>query len=186
MVAMLATYLDTLFIGTLTALVILTSGVFGSGADGSALSASAFRVALPGAGDLVVSLGLVFFAFTTIIGWAYYGERSIEFLFGERATVAYRIVWTFFVFIGASSQVRAVWAAADIMNALMALPNLLGLLLLSGGVAAAVHTYERNKRGAPAPSPVTGADADGGMGGAGEMGGGAGDPSGGDGGGAAG
>lgn len=157
MVAMLATYLDTLFIGTLTALVILTSGVFGSGADGSALSATAFRVALPGAGDLVVSLGLVFFAFTTIIGWAYYGERSIEFLFGERATVPYRVVWTLVVFVGASSRVRAVWAAADIMNALMALPNLLGLLLLSGAVAAAARAYEKNARTPPVPAPGAGA-----------------------------
>ncbi|MDP2871122.1 MAG: alanine/glycine:cation symporter family protein [Bacillota bacterium] len=147
MVAMLATYLDTLFIGTLTAMVILTSGVFGTGANGSALSASAFRTALPGAGDLVVTLGLVFFAFTTIIGWAYYGERSVEFLFGERATVPYRILWTLVVFVGASSQVRAVWAAADIMNGLMALPNLLGLLLLSGAVASAARAYEAGRVG---------------------------------------
>lgn len=163
MVAMLATYLDTLFIGTLTALVILTSGVFGSGMDGSALSASAFRAALPGAGDLVVSLGLVFFAFTTIIGWAYYGERAVEFLLGERATVPYRILWSLVVFAGAASRVRAVWAAADIMNGLMALPNLLGLLLLSGVVAAAARRYEAGARSAPVP--VSGTDAGGPAGG---------------------
>lgn len=147
MVAMLATYIDTLIIGTITALVILTTGVWQAGLDGSVLSATAFRTALPGPGDLVVSVSLAFFAFTTILGWAYYGERAISYLLGEQAVLAYRVVWALMVLIGSVSAVRAVWAFADIMNGLMALPNLVALLMLSGVVAQSARGYQRRLAG---------------------------------------
>jgi AGCS family alanine or glycine:cation symporter len=152
MVAMLGTFIDTLVVGTATALVILTSGAWAQGLDGARLSAAAFRAALPGPGDLVVSVSLVFFAFTTILGWSYYGERAISYLFGERAVTPYRWAWALAVFVGSVSAVRAVWAAADIMNGLMALPNLLALLLLSGTVARAAQEYRSGRLRAAAAS----------------------------------
>jgi AGCS family alanine or glycine:cation symporter len=157
MVAMLGAYIDTLIIGTLTAFVILTTGVWRTGATGPELSATAFRIALPGPGDLVVSLGLIFFAFTTIIGWAYYGERAVAYIAGPRAVLPYRVAWTAAAFAGAVGRVRAVWAFSDIMNGLMALPNLIAVIALSGVVARIARNYATGvAAGRQAAAPQTG------------------------------
>ncbi|RBW51947.1 alanine/glycine:cation symporter family protein [Marinobacter sp. F3R11] len=131
MVAMLGTFIDTIIICTITGLVIITSGVWTSGESGAALTSMAFSAALPGVGDYVVAIALAIFAFTTILGWSFYGERSVEFLFGVKAIVPYRVAWIVAIPVGASVNLGMVWLVADTLNAMMALPNLIALLLLS-------------------------------------------------------
>jgi len=126
------------FKALMTALVIISVGVWDSGLDSSPLTVTAFRTGLPGVwGGLIVSCGLVLFAFSTILGWAYYGEKCLEYLFGIKMVLPYRILWVAVVFCSGALGTNAfVWTFADIMNGLMAVPNLLCLLLLSGVIAA--------------------------------------------------
>lgn len=131
MIAMLGTLIDTLIICTMTALVIILTGTWTSGETGAALSTLAFNTALPGWGGYIVVLGLVVFAFTTILGWSYYGERCAEFLFGVRAVKPYRLLWLCAIPVGAMGKLSTVWLLADVMNGLMAIPNLIALGLLS-------------------------------------------------------
>ncbi len=142
-VAMLGPLIDTLVICTMTALVILVTGANRSGLDGSAMTARAFEKGLFGFGQYLVGFGIMFFAYSTIIAWSYYGDRCAEFLFGKKAIPAYRWLYTGFVVIGAVGGLRVVWTIADIFNALMAIPNLIGLLLLSGIVARETQCYCR-------------------------------------------
>lgn len=131
MVAMLGTFIDTIIICTITGLVIITSGTWTSGESGAELTSMAFAHALPGVGDYVVALALAIFAFTTLLGWSFYGERSVEFLFGVKAIVPYRVAWILAIPLGATVNLGLVWLVADTLNAMMALPNLIALLLLS-------------------------------------------------------
>lgn len=130
-IAMLGTFIDTLIICTLTGLVLIVTGAWTGAAQGAAMTASAFVTVLPAMGDKFVAVILALFAFTTIIGWSYYGERCAEFLFGVRIIVPYRILWTIAVFIGATKGLGIAWLIADTLNAMMAIPNLIALLLLS-------------------------------------------------------
>lgn len=131
MIAMLGTFIDTLLICTMTALVIVLSGAWDSGKTGAALSALAFNTALPGWGGYIVAFGLSIFAFTTILGWSYYGERCAEFLFGVKIILPYRIVWLLAIPLGAMGKLSIIWLFADILNGLMAVPNLIALIVLS-------------------------------------------------------
>ncbi len=126
-------FADTLVICSITALAIVSSGVWESGLTGAALTTSAFDATLPG-GGYIVSIGIVLFAFSTIVGWEYYGERCAEYLFGPKANMIYRILWIPFVLIGAIGGLEFVWSLADTMNGLMAIPNLIGVIALSGTV----------------------------------------------------
>jgi AGCS family alanine or glycine:cation symporter len=130
-VAMLGTFIDTIIICTITGLVIVVSGAWTSGENGAALSALAFGEVLPGTGAYVVSLGLALFAFTTILGWSVYGERCVEYLFGIHAIIPFRLLWVAAVPVGALVKLDFVWLVADTLNAMMAIPNLVALLLLS-------------------------------------------------------
>ena len=137
-IAMLGTFLDTLVICSMTALVIVASGAYteidpatGAAWTGAALSSVAFESALPGLGGWVVTFGLIVFALTTVFGWSYYGERCVEYLFGVRAIAPYRWLWIAAVPAGALFQLDLVWLFADVMNGLMAVPNLIALLALS-------------------------------------------------------
>lgn len=130
-IAMLGTFIDTLIICTLTGLTILVTGAWTGTEQGAAMTASAFASALPLIGDKFVAVVLALFAFTTIIGWSYYGERCAEFLFGIKIIVPYRIMWTIAVFVGAVKGLGIAWLIADTLNAMMAIPNLIALLLLS-------------------------------------------------------
>ena len=113
----------------LTGLVILTTGVWDSGETGAALAAQAFATGLPGDwGHYVVSIGVILFAFSTVIGWAYYGETGATYLFGTGALLPYRLLWIAFVFIGATGSLKLVWSVSDTLNGLMALPNLVAVL----------------------------------------------------------
>jgi AGCS family alanine or glycine:cation symporter len=134
-IAMLGTFIDTLVICTITALVILLSGAWTTGETGAALSSNAFASLIPG-GNWIVSIGLIIFAFTTILGWSYYGERCAEYLLGTRVIVPYRLVWIIAIFLGAiaageNQHIKLLWLGADTFNGLMALPNLVALILLS-------------------------------------------------------
>ena len=145
LVAMLGPFFDTIVICTMTALVIVLSGMWGDarpeGLEGAALSAHAFSRFLGQAGSWVVGFGLVFFAYSTIIAWSYYGDRSAEFLLGERAVLPYRVVYTVLVVVGAYVPLKLVWNFADIANMLMAAPNLVSLLLLAGVVKRLTDDY---------------------------------------------
>jgi AGCS family alanine or glycine:cation symporter len=122
-------FVDTILICSTTALVILVTDTWASGATGAALSARAFQTGLPGtAGDLIVTSGLLLFAFSTLIGWSYYGETGIVYLLGARAAMPYRLAWLLFVYLGAVGSLHLVWDIADTLNGLMAIPNLIAVL----------------------------------------------------------
>jgi len=109
---------------------------------GAALTTAAFSRGLPGnEGGIVVAIGLILFAYSTLLGWSYYGEKSIEYLFGERVVWPYRVVFCGLVVVGAVARLDLVWTFADVMNGLMALPNLVGLLALSGVVVRETRSY---------------------------------------------
>ena len=129
-IAMLGTFIDTILVCSMTALVIVLTGSWTSGETGAALSALAFQQALPG-GDTLVSLGLAVFALTTLIGWSYYGERCAEYLLGVRVIPVYRLLWVIAIPVGAMQDLDLLWLLADVLNGLMAIPNLIALLLLS-------------------------------------------------------
>ncbi len=140
-VAMLGTFIDTLVICTITGLVIVVSGVWTGGDSGAALSSAAFEQALPGVGAWIVTFGLAVFAFTTLLGWSVYGERCVEYLFGERSILPFRLLWVIAVPLGAVLKLDFIWLLADTMNALMAIPNLIALLLLSPVVFRLTREY---------------------------------------------
>ena len=146
-VAMLGTFIDTLVICTMTALVIITTKAYtvmdsaGERLSGATLSITAFNSGLPGSG-VVVTLGLIVFAFTTILGWSFYGERCTSYLFGEAAVLPFRLFWVaMVVFASVAGTGGALWGVADTLNGLMALPNLVALLLLSGTVFRLSRSY---------------------------------------------
>ncbi|WP_428354345.1 alanine/glycine:cation symporter family protein [Methyloprofundus sp.] len=143
MIAMLGTFIDTILICTMTALVIIMSGAWSSGENGAALSTLAFEIGLPGIGSYVVVLGLVIFAFTTILGWSYYGERCAEFLFGTKVIWPYRLLWLCAIPVGAMGKLTLVWLFADILNGMMAIPNLVALALLSPVIFRMTRQYLR-------------------------------------------
>ena len=130
MIAMLGTFIDTLLICTMTGLVIVIMDVWPTGVSGANLTAMAFSNALPG-GHYIVALGLCIFAFTTMIGWSFYGERCVVFLFGTKAIMPFRIAWVLAIPIGTLMELELVWLIADTLNAFMALPNLIALILLA-------------------------------------------------------
>ena len=141
LIAMLGPMIDTLIICTMTALVIIVTGVWNSGQVGAPLSSLAFTTGLPGPGGYIVSFGIILFAFTTILGWSYYGERCAEYLLGIKIITPYRLLWIVAIFIGATRDLNLVWAFADVLNGLMAIPNLIALLLLSPVVFAMTREY---------------------------------------------
>lgn len=143
LVSMTQTFIDTLVVCSVTGFVIIGTGVWNSGDSGAALTTRAFSLGLPGdSGGLVVSLGLVLFAYSTILGWNYYGEKALEYLAGHtRWAKVYRVAWVAATFFGATLTLDTVWAISDVMNGAMAIPNLIGLIGLSGLIAAETTGY---------------------------------------------
>jgi len=142
LVSMTQTFIDTLVVCTMTGLVLIISGLWDSGRTGAELTALAFDRSLPGGwGQFVVTFGLIFFAYSTILGWCYYGEKSIEYLFSERAVKIYRVVFVIFVAVGTFLKLETVWTLADLMNGMMAFPNLIGLIGLSSIIVAETNKY---------------------------------------------
>lgn len=122
-------FVDTLLICTTTGLVILVTDTWASGLTGAALSARAFEVGLPGTwGQFVVTTGLLLFSFSTLVGWSYYGETAIVYLFGTRAALPYRLAWLVFIYLGSVGSLHLVWDVADTLNGMMAIPNLIAVL----------------------------------------------------------
>lgn len=130
MIAMLGTLIDTLIVCTMTGLVIVLTGVLETGESGASLTAMAFAKAFPG-GEWVVTIGVVLFAITTMIGWSFYGERCVVYLFGTRGILPFRILWVLAIPVGAGLNLGVVWLIADTLNAFMAIPNLIAILLLA-------------------------------------------------------
>lgn len=150
LVSMTQTFIDTLVVVTFTGLVIVTTGAWKLSpdevGDGAPMTAAAFETGLPGEwGDYVVAVSIAFFAFSTLLGWSYYGERCMDRLFGRRLVFPYRIVFVIVVFIGATSELEPIWTFSDVMNGLMALPNLVGLILLAPLVSRETREYLQDK-----------------------------------------
>ena len=141
LIGMLGTFIDTLIVCTMTALVIVLTGAWTSGENGAALSTLAFNTGLTGFGSYVVTFGLVVFAFTTVLGWSYYGERCAEYLLGIKVILPYRILWIGIVVLGAIVKLDLVWLVADVMNGLMAVPNLIALAMLSPVIFQITREY---------------------------------------------
>jgi AGCS family alanine or glycine:cation symporter len=151
LVAMMGPFIDTLVICSMTGLVIIVTGSYIDRAEdtvGAALTAAAFSSELGEGGAAVVGIGLTLFAFSTIISWSYYGDRSAKFLFGENAVMPYRVIYTLAVVVGAAVPLQLVWNIADITNLLMALPNLLSLIFLAGLVRKLQKKYFISHRSA--------------------------------------
>lgn len=145
---MTQTFIDTIIVVSMTALVIVVTGAWtvtdadGQTLDGSPLTAQAFNIGFPGGqGHFVVAISLVFFAFSTVLGWAYYGERCVQRLFGLKAVTVYRLLFAIVVFVGCITELKVAWTLADVTNGLMALPNLIGLILASGLIARETRAY---------------------------------------------
>ncbi|HSF40011.1 MAG TPA: sodium:alanine symporter family protein [Thermoanaerobaculia bacterium] len=162
LVSMTQTFIDTIVVCSMTGFVIIATGAWmdvdpgtGAGFTGSPLTIHAFSTGLPGYwGGAIVAIGLALFAFSTILGWSYYGEKAVEFLVGSRAILPYRIVFIVASFLGAwvlsfsaTGGFQLVWSFADVMNGAMAFPNLVGLLVLSGVVAKETREYLARRRG---------------------------------------
>lgn len=141
LVAMLGPFIDTIIICTMTALVIILTGAYSSGLTGADLTALAFNTGMPVSGGFVFAFGIVIFAFSTAVSWSYYGDRSVEYLFGPRLILPYRVLYCMLLPVGAAIEVNLVWTISDIFNALMAWPNLIGLICLSGVIIRTTKEY---------------------------------------------
>lgn len=154
LVSMTGTFIDTIIICTMTGLCIITTGSYSTGAEGVEVTTQAFQSGLPfppQVASCILMICLVFFAFTTILGWNYYGERCLEYLSGKNKTAVmiYRWLYIFAVFIGPFMTVSAVWTIADIFNGLMALPNLIAIFALNGVVVAETKRYFDKRKESP-------------------------------------
>lgn len=134
LVSMTGTFLDTIVVCSITGLVLVMGNLYTNGQTGAALTTLTFNALLPGWGGYLVTFGLVFFAYSTILGWCYYGEKCAAYLLGDKMVIPYRIVYVASVMLGTVASLDLVWAASDTFNGLMAIPNLIALLLLSGVV----------------------------------------------------
>jgi AGCS family alanine or glycine:cation symporter len=149
---MLGTFIDTLVVCSITGLAIVVSGEWTSGSTGAELTSNAFATAIP-YGNYIVAIALTVFAFTTILGWSVYGEKCVQYFFGVKAIMPFRILWILVVPVGAIGSLEFIWLLADTMNALMALPNLIALVLLSPVVIKLTREYFVS--GGEAPAEMT-------------------------------
>ena len=140
LVSMTQTFIDTIVVCTMTGLVLILTGLWSSGDTGAALTTKAFSAGMPG-GAYIVTLGIILFAYSTMLGWCYYGEKSIEYLFGVKSVFPYRVVFVIFIGVGAIAKLSFVWNLSDTLNGLMAIPNLIGLLLLTPVIVSETKKY---------------------------------------------
>ena len=143
------TFIDTIVVCTMTALVIILTGAIGTGTTGAELASTAFNKGLPGPGGMIVLFGLILFSYTTMLTWNFYGEKSWEYIFGPKIVVPYRLLFLAFLYVGAIGGLVLIWDIADTLNGLMAAPNLIALLVLAGVMAKDkkeyVNEYQKNK-----------------------------------------
>mgnify|MGYP006287753859 FL=1 len=141
LISMLGPFIDTIVVCSMTGLVIIITGAFTSGETGADLTAKAFNMGLPGPGGYIVAIGIIFFAFSTAITWSYYGDRCIDYLFGEKLVMPYRVLYCLLLPVGAYVELSTVWTISDIFNALMAWPNLIALIFLSPVIIRLTREY---------------------------------------------
>ena len=156
-IAMLGTFIDTIIICTMTGLILVASGAWNGDLVGANMTRSVFTSTLP-FGDTIFTLSLVLFAFTTMLGWSYYGERCAEFLFGPKVITPYRILWVVGIYVGTQMQGGIVWKLADILNGMMAFPNLIAVLFLSPVVFKLTREYFAEEENMIPPAPVPASD----------------------------
>jgi len=145
LVSMTQTFIDTIVVCSLTGFAILSSGLWANGETGTELTRLAFSQGLPGNwGGYIVALGIVFFAYSTLLGWSYYGEKSIQYLLGDKSILPYRVIFCLVVIVGATVKLDIVWTFSDIANGLMALPNLVALILLAPIIVKETNSYFEN------------------------------------------
>lgn len=145
LISMTGTFIDTLIICTMTGLALVLTGVWQGDAAGAAMTSAAFASAYGAVGSSLLTIALVLFAFTTILGWNYYGERACIYLFGTKGVMPYRIIFIALIASGGFLKLEAIWILADIVNGLMAIPNLIALIALSGVVVAETESYLSRK-----------------------------------------
>ena len=155
LVAMLGTFIDTLIVCSITGLAIITSGVWTSGETGASLTSAAFESTIPGLGGHIVTIALAIFAFTTMLGWSFYGEKCVEYLLGVRSIMPFRVLWCLAVPLGATADLGFIWLLADTLNALMAVPNLIALILLSPVVFKLTREFFASNGASEEPSAGT-------------------------------
>ena len=143
---MTQTFIDTLVVCTMTALVILTGKSWLQGVPAGELTGASFGEVLGDPGIVLVSVATCLFAYSTLIGWNYYGEKAVEYIAGLRAIMPYRMVFVTLIIVGATMKLEFVWNFSDLMNGMMAVPNLIALLLLSDVVKKETDRYFKEKR----------------------------------------
>ena len=156
LVSMTGTFLDTIVVCSITG-VVLVMGLMGTGEfvkpdlTGAALTSAMFDKLLPGPGGWIVTIGLIFFAYSTILGWCYYGEKCCTYVFGEKSVGLYRVIYIVFVMLGTMVSLDLVWSAADTFNGLMAIPNLIALLLLTGVIVSETKDFKAKRKSGELP-----------------------------------
>jgi AGCS family alanine or glycine:cation symporter len=146
LVSMTQTFIDTLVVCTMTALVILTSTAWTQGVSASELTSVSFAQTLGQSGAVLVAIATALFAYSTLIGWNYYGEKAIEYIFGPKAIPSYRVLFVSLVVVGSLTSLEFVWNFSDLMNGLMAVPNLIALLILSPVIRRETERYFKEKK----------------------------------------
>ncbi len=146
LISMTGTFIDTIIICTMTGLALIFTGVWCGDAAGAQMTASAFAASFGPSGAVVLTISLVLFAFTTILGWNYYGERAAIYLFGTKGLVPYRLIFIVLIASGAFLKLEAIWILADIVNGLMAIPNLIALIMLSSVIVAETKLYMEHRK----------------------------------------
>lgn len=144
LISMTGTFIDTIIICSLTGLTLVVTGVWCGPLNGAAMTEAAFTMGFPAFGSYMLLVGLVLFAFTTILGWNYYGERCVEYLIGVKAILPYRLIFIMLIACGPFLKLDEIWILADIVNGLMAIPNLIALLMLTGVVVAETKAYKEH------------------------------------------
>ena len=144
LISMTGTFIDTIIICTLTGLTLVVTGVWQGDLNGAAMTEQAFVMGFPTFGSMLLMVGLVLFAFTTILGWNYYGERCVEYLMGVKAILPYRLIFIGLIACGPFLKLEEIWVLADIVNGLMAIPNLIALLALTGVIVAETKKYQEH------------------------------------------
>ncbi|TLS39390.1 alanine/glycine:cation symporter family protein [Pseudalkalibacillus caeni] len=147
LVSMTQVFIDTIIVCSITGISIVMGGLYkGNDINSAALTSETFEKFLGGTGSLIVTIGLILFAYSTVLGWSYYGEKCFSYLFGEKTIFIYRAIFVLAVFVGTTLKITVVWQLADIFNGLMAVPNLIGLLGLAGVVVAETKRFMETKR----------------------------------------
>lgn len=146
LVSMTGTFIDTIIVCTITGLVLITTGAWESGKTGVEATTIAFQSVFGSTGSIILAISIIFFAYSTILGWSYYGEKCVEYLFGQNAVRYYRYIFVGMVAVGANLKLGLVWTFSDIANGLMAIPNLIGLIGLSGVVVAETNRFLQTKK----------------------------------------